>query len=122
MPLILVIDDDGVTREAMEALLEHAGFDVCLAADGIEGADRWTIMRPDLVITDLQMPRRDGLQIIRLLQRELPDVPVIACSGCHRGNHRDELDEAARLGAVPLRKPVDAMELVALAKAAIRRR
>jgi CheY-like chemotaxis protein len=81
MRRILVIDDSQDTRELMQLLLEHAGYTVEVAPDGAAGL-RAQLARPaDLVITDIFMPKQDGLETIAELRRRHPDLKVIAISG-----------------------------------------
>ena len=77
---ILVVEDSGDAREFLQTLLEHEGFSVTLATDGVEGVEKAAKEDPDLIISDLNMPRMDGLQMIKRL-RALPkykDVPILA--------------------------------------------
>jgi CheY-like chemotaxis protein len=64
MQRILVIDDDPLVRRTMERLLQKSGYEVRLAADGIEGLRAFRTQRPDLVITDIIMPQKEGLDTI----------------------------------------------------------
>jgi len=77
---ILVIEDDPDARSLIETILKQAGYDVLLAADGREGLDKTTNESPDLIITDIAMPRLDGLRLIQLL-RTMPlfrHLPILA--------------------------------------------
>jgi len=77
---ILVIEDDPDARSLIETVLKLEGFDVTLAADGREGLDKVSVESPDLIITDISMPRLDGLSLIQLL-RTMPlfrAVPILA--------------------------------------------
>ena len=77
---ILVVEDDPDARELLRSILTLAGLEVVLATDGQEGFERAQAMSPDLVITDISMPRLDGLGLIRKL-RELPgleNMPILA--------------------------------------------
>ena len=84
MQRILVIDDDPLVRRTMERLLQKSGYEVRLAVDGIEGLRAFRTQRPDLVITDIIMPQKEGLDTIRLLRTWSPDVKIIAISGGSR--------------------------------------
>ena len=82
--LILVIDDDEVSRELLMMLLEGDGFVVVSAASGDEGLSRLRVMdpKPEVVLTDLQMPGISGTNLACALSAALPaGVPVIAMSG-----------------------------------------
>jgi two-component system chemotaxis response regulator CheY len=77
---ILVIEDDPDARNLIETVLKLEGFVVTLAADGREGLDKVSLESPDLIITDISMPRLDGLSLIQLL-RTMPlfrTVPILA--------------------------------------------
>jgi len=77
---ILVVEDSPDTRELLQVMLEGEGFDVALAEDGVEGIQQATKEPPDLIISDLSMPRIDGVRMIKRL-RELPKVrrvPILA--------------------------------------------
>jgi len=99
MQRILVIDDDPLVRRTMERLLQKSGYEVRLAVDGIEGLRAFRTQRPDLVITDIIMPQKEGLDTIRLLRTWSPDVKIIAISGGSGTSDADFLKKAAELGA-----------------------
>jgi len=81
---ILVIDDDESIRFLLRAVLEFQGYDVIEAENGYEGLLCYQAEPADLVITDMQMPVMDGLELIAELQRTFPWVKVIAISGGRR--------------------------------------
>jgi len=81
MARILVIDDDADTRAMLEQILKAAGYEVILAADGREGVERHSTSPADLVITDIYMPKQDGLETIQELRSCFPTVAIIAMSG-----------------------------------------
>src|ERR687885_2469281 len=81
MATILVIDDDDLFRKTTETVLKRAGFRVLCAADGQQGVELFRAHRPDLVVTDIRMPDKDGFAVIRELREEFPDVRTIAVSG-----------------------------------------
>ncbi len=77
---ILVVDDTPDARELMASILALEQFEVVQAADGVEGIDQARSESPDLIITDLTMPRLPGLEMIHRL-REMPEfktVPILA--------------------------------------------
>jgi CheY-like chemotaxis protein len=97
---ILLADDDRVFRELLTALLEQAGHHVEIAADGHAALTRAKTSYFDALIADIVMPNMDGLELIRMLRRERPDLLVIAISataGEDRG--QDYLPAAASFGA-----------------------
>lgn len=94
---ILVIEDRPQFNRFLAQLLEHLGYSVATAADGSEGVDLYRADPFDLVITDVFMPNKDGLQVIREILGEFPDARFIAMSGAE--SRDDPLAEARRLGA-----------------------
>ena len=78
---ILVIDDEPTALEVLRKILEIEGYDVLQATNGREGVAVFQRTPCDLVITDMVMPVKDGLQTILELRNEDPDLPVIAISG-----------------------------------------
>ncbi|PIE73842.1 MAG: response regulator [Deltaproteobacteria bacterium] len=78
---ILIIDDEPLALEVMSEILKHEGYEVVVAANGEEALDLFRKSPCDLVITDMVMPVKDGLQTILDLRAEAPELPVIAVSG-----------------------------------------
>ena len=111
MAQILIIDDDPDVRGLLEQTLTTAGYKVTLAADGQEGLANYHKSPANLVITDLYMPNREGLETIKDLRRLFPDLPIIAMSG--KPTAETMLHVAEQLGAVQvLQKPFTAEELL----------
>ena len=100
MAQILIIDDDALVRRALRKLLEYAGYEVIEAADGIEGVDLYEQHEPDLIISDIFMPRKEGLETISELRSKYPEVKIIAISGGGLPNQVDFLPTAELLGAI----------------------
>lgn len=82
-PTILVADDSLVARTKLGRLLEGAGYEVVLAADGVQALDALSTRHFSLLITDLEMPNMDGLELISHVQGSLEteDLPIIAITG-----------------------------------------
>lgn len=78
---ILIIDDEPTALRVLRKILEFEGYEVLEAANGKEGVELFQQNPCDLVITDMVMPIKDGLQTILDLREEAPDLPVIAVSG-----------------------------------------
>ena len=115
MKKILVIDDDALVRDTILRILERKGYSVVVAADGIRGLRLFHAEQPDLVITDIIMPEKEGLQTIREIRGEQPDVKIIAISGGARIGNMDFLRMAGELGASEIiPKPFDPAELLNL--------
>ena len=78
MHSILVVDDCSVDRRLVRGLLCCAGnWEIEFADDGQQALEAIAARQPDLVISDLRMPRIDGLQLVRKLKKENPDIPVM---------------------------------------------
>ena len=81
MVRILVIDDEPSVLDVLRKILQFEGYEVITAANGEEGLALFRQFPCDLVITDMVMPVKDGLQTILDLRKEKPDIPVVAMSG-----------------------------------------
>jgi DNA-binding response OmpR family regulator len=109
---VLVIDDDPVILELLRVNFEIEGFDVICASDGEEGLRRAQVDRPDVVISDIMMPKRDGLQLLTDLKADpgTHDLPVILLSAKAQ---RAEVQQGLDLGADDyITKPFDPLELI----------
>jgi CheY-like chemotaxis protein len=81
MALILVVDDEVEVAEAIRRVLEQAGFSVAVANGAMEAVQAAEMQRPDIVVTDMIMPKANGLELIKTLRDSHPRVRVIAISG-----------------------------------------
>jgi two-component system, chemotaxis family, chemotaxis protein CheY len=109
---ILLIDDDIAVLRTLEIILTDLGYDIVTAKNGLEGLDNFHKTHPDLVITDLIMPEKEGIQTIIEMRRERPEVKIIAISGGGRMQNANFLGLAASLGAnAVLSKPFDPAQL-----------
>ena len=89
---VLVVDDAWSVRRSMQQLLEDAGYDVATAADGFEALERLRAKVPAVVLTDLEMPNLNGLELARRMQ-EIPQwagIPVVMITSRTSAKHRDE--------------------------------
>ena len=101
---LLTIDDEDGLRRSIQLFFEDSGFVVFEADSGRAGLEVFRQEQPDIVLVDLRMPEMDGLQVIRTLAEEAPDVPVVVVSGT--GMLEDAI-EAIRAGACDyITKPV----------------
>jgi len=108
---ILLVDDEQLVREELGALLEDEGYEVITGSDGEEGLDLFRRVHPDLVITDVRMPRRDGLSVAMTIRQENPAVPVTVITG--HGSESMAI-EALRAGVTDfVKKPVRLDDLTA---------
>ena len=118
VPKVLVVDDAPDIVRLTRDYLEHAGFDVVVARDGNEALRVARQERPDLIVLDLGLPGRDGLDVTRELRRD-SNVPIVMLTA-----RTDEADKIVglELGADDyLTKPFSAKELVARVRAVLRR-
>ena len=99
MARILIIDDEDELRSMLRQMLEHAGHEVTEAADGAIGIEIYERDTPDLIITDIIMPEKEGVETIIALRRADPTLPIIAISGGGRLDATDFLSMAKKLGA-----------------------
>lgn len=80
---ILVVDDDPHCRKAVARLLSEEGYDAAVAADGEEASGLLSSWKPDLVLTDLEMPRVDGRALVRRVHHLQPGTPILVLSACN---------------------------------------
>lgn len=112
MARILVLDDDPDVRQGISGFLRRLGHEVVEAADGRAVLAGEGVPYLDLVITDINMPEVDGIEVIVALKEKNPRVPVIAISGGGRVPKGSLLEDAGVLGAVStLPKPFELAEL-----------
>ena len=90
---VLLVEDDLRVREVLAAYLAVDGNEVTLAADGVEGLDLARSERPDFIVTDIMMPRMDGLAMVRTMRQDtgLRQIPVLLISGHSDPPVADEL-------------------------------
>jgi len=96
---ILIIDDDLQIRQMLRYMLEDAGYEVREAPDGKIGISLFRKEAADVVITDIIMPEKEGIETILELKQEFPDIRIIAMSGGGRLGPRQYLESAKNLGA-----------------------
>jgi two-component system chemotaxis sensor kinase CheA len=112
-PSILVVDDSITTRSLEKSILEAHGYQVRVAVDGVEALSQLRKERPDLVITDLQMPQMDGFGLLEQMKkdRQLAEIPVIVVTSLER---REDQERGLALGAdaYVLKRKFDQRELL----------
>ncbi len=114
MARILLVDDDVLVRDSITFALEDAGHSVVPAANGNEGLAALQREDFDLVVLDILMPEREGIETIREIRKTWTTLPVLAMSGGDKTGWTDFLRMASILGATDtLAKPFTASELVA---------
>lgn len=113
MSRILIVDDDQQIREMLRLTLERESHTVLEAADGVGAIAAFKTEDVDLVITDIVMPEKEGIELIMELKGIDPEVRIIAISGGGRINPEDYLKWARRFGVShTFCKPVDRQELL----------
>src|SRR4051812_16242126 len=115
---ILVVEDDVDSCELIGTVLREAGYSIDLAHDGYEALEMASRRRPDVVVTDLQMPRLDGVELARQLHAADPGLPIIMNTGIE--DTKDVIKAAQGYGAVAcLKKPMSLDELLWLIESAL---
>ena len=110
---ILIVDDDEQVRISLSMCLERAGFDISQARDGEEALKLNGQRRADLIILDLLMPGKEGLETLMALRKDENRPRVIAISGGSKSLSADFLPAALKLGAdKALKKPFGNAELI----------
>ncbi|MBR9650796.1 response regulator [Thalassovita aquimarina] len=121
MARILVIDDEDDVCFTVSHMLERHDHDVVVARNGGEGIAKQRATPFDVVITDLVMPDKEGIETIREIVQEFPDLPIVAMSGGGRNATTSYLDVAGFMGAAAtLPKPFLEADLLAAVETAIR--
>jgi DNA-binding response OmpR family regulator len=96
---VLIIEDDPQTCDLLRRAAEEAGHSVATAANGRLGLQKASTFLPDVVVTDIFMPEKEGLETIVDLRKLRPDLPIIAISGAASMGSSNVLDLALKLGA-----------------------
>jgi DNA-binding response OmpR family regulator len=120
MATILIIDDDPPICDLLEQVLEKEGHVVHSALNGIEGISLYRQHHPDLVILDILMPEKEGLETMLDLRREFPNVMIIAMTAGSERAKINLLELAQRLGAqYRLTKPFSLQTVIDLVNTAL---
>jgi DNA-binding NtrC family response regulator len=118
---VLVVDDDASTRDSLKILLNRAGYEVIQATNGSEAVRLWRDLGGDLVITDLFMDQKDGIETILELRAYSPGIRIIAMSGGGHKKRVDVLGHAKLLGAVlTIEKPFTQAQMIAMVDRALK--
>ena len=110
---VLVVDDDENFSQIMAETLTAAGFEVQTADDGLHGYLRYLDQQPENVLTDIQMPELDGLEMIRCIRAINPNVKAIYISGAISQYREALISEGKEYGALVLNKPFSRNDLLA---------
>ena len=114
---VLLVDDEVGVRQSWDRFLSDAGFDVTTAEDGERAIGRLKSEPVDVVVSDLKMPRMDGMELLRWLQHEQPDTPFILLTGYGSEEVERRVEELG--GFSYLHKPVNPEALSAVITAAL---
>ena len=89
-PSILIVDDSLTTRELERSILEASGYNVTVAVDGLDGLNKVSEQAFDLIISDIQMPRMDGFQMVEKLKQsnQFSDIPVLIVTSLQRDEEK----------------------------------
>lgn len=111
---VLAIDDSKTIRELLRTVMEEAGFDFTSAVDGVDGVERYAQVRPDVVITDINMPNMDGYGVIDAIRKGDIDnrVPILVLTTESGDKLKARAREAGATGWIV--KPFDDVSLVSV--------
>jgi len=117
IPRVLVVDDSADIRGMLQAQLEMEGFEVATAPDGARALALLGRQRTDLIITDLFMPDKDGIETILEIREKYPAVQIVAMSGWDSRQGSDYLKVAREIGAVrTVKKPFELTDIVKIVR------
>ncbi len=121
MAQIIVIDDDQFIRKSLQRMLEKEGHTVKIAEDGEKGLELVRNEMPDLIIIDIVMPNKEGIETINELLKKYPGIKIIAMSGGgQRLDAAQYLHLALKIGVrATIKKPYERSEMVKLVSEAI---
>ncbi len=115
-PTVLIVDDEEIMRQVLGSQIVKLGFDIVYACDGLDGLHKFDPNSMDLIITDVSMPKLNGLQMLKAIQKATPDIKAIVVSG------RPETKKIAQgMGATFVDKPYNIPNLLTLIKGLIGR-
>jgi two-component system cell cycle response regulator DivK len=111
--LVLLVEDNEVNRYLARFLLEHGGFTVLTANNGLEAIEQARARKPDLILMDIQMPVMDGYEATRLLKADgaLRSVPVVALTAYAMPHERERALASGCVGHIE--KPIDTRTFIA---------
>jgi PAS domain S-box-containing protein len=107
---ILIIDDELSVRESLACFFQDEGYRVVTAENGETGLELFSSERVDVVLTDLKMPRKDGIEVMTAIHEHSPDTPMVVVSGAGR---EEDIIKALRMGAKDyITKPIQDLEMI----------
>ena len=114
---LLLVDDSGLARRSMRAMLEPAGFEVIEAEDGMAALERYSIDKPDVVILDLVMKGMYGLDVLTKIRQMDPAARVVVVSADVQQSSQEMVHAAGAIGF--LNKPVQRERVLTLLRGAL---
>jgi len=105
MPHILLVEDEALVRLALKMALTEAGFEVSTAEDGAAALEAVAAAAFDIVVTDLQMPRMGGLELVAALHQRRPELPVVVTTGCGPVDDGEAFGKLRARGIPVIQKP-----------------
>jgi two-component system response regulator (stage 0 sporulation protein F) len=113
MATILLVEDDDLVKDMLTQVLQRANYKVISAANGEEATEVLKNAEPDLMVTDLIMPKKSGMTLISEVKNKHPNMEIIAISGGGRLDPTGYLDLSESLGAtISFEKPIDKSALL----------
>ena len=113
MTTILLVEDDDLVRDMLDQVLQRASHKVITASDGEQAAEILQTEHPDIMVTDIIMPKKSGITLISEVKNKHPNMEIIAISGGGRLDPTGYLDLSESLGAsVSFEKPIDKSALL----------
>lgn len=111
---VLVIEDDELVRETLESVFDRAGYRVAAVENGVAGTEWLKLNAADVVVTDIYMPEKEGIETIMQIRRDHPAIKIVAISGGGESGLLTVLSFAEKLGAKRvLRKPFAPADIIA---------
>lgn len=108
---ILIVEDDELMIKILQFVLKKEGYQITIAKDGLNAIERIPVIEPDIVLTDVMLPYKSGLEVINFIKAKYPAIPVIVLSAL--GEEERTVVEAFKLGADDfVAKPFNPNELI----------
>ena len=111
---ILIVDDDVNLAQILKMILEEEKHEVRLARDGVDGYTTYLLFLPDLIITDIQMPKKNGLELMELVRSHNPEAKAIYISADLKQFWPLLEEEMTTHSVICLQKPFSRVELMQL--------
>jgi CheY-like chemotaxis protein len=111
MKRVLIVDDALIAQVILERILTSAGYEVAgVVSNGNQACDALRTTKPDLVLLDISIPGKGGMQVLKEMKAEFPEIPVVMCSALRLDTKVDQATELGAQGYVV--KPINSAELL----------